>query len=47
VTVAGPAWAFSHLRQGSTLDELATDGSLQVTGSQAARTRFRRVYALA
>ncbi|HEV7762523.1 MAG TPA: helix-turn-helix domain-containing protein [Acidimicrobiales bacterium] len=47
VTVAGPAWAFSRLRQGRTLDELATDGSLQVTGSQAARTRFRRVYALA
>ena len=42
VTVAGPAWAFTRLRQGSTLDELATDGSLQVTGSRAARTRFRR-----
>jgi DNA-binding HxlR family transcriptional regulator len=46
VTVAGPAWAFTRLRQGSTLDELATDGTLRVTGSQAARTRFRRVYAL-
>ena len=47
VSVEGPAWAFTRLRQGRTLDELATDGSLRVTGSKAARTRFRRLYALA
>lgn len=47
VTVEGPAWAFARLRQGATLDELAADGTLHVTGSKAARTRFRRLYALA
>jgi DNA-binding HxlR family transcriptional regulator len=47
VTVEGPAWAFSRLRQGNTLDELAADGTLAVTGSKAARSRFRRVFALA
>jgi DNA-binding HxlR family transcriptional regulator len=47
VSVEGPAWAFTRLRQGRTLDELAADGSLRVTGSKAARTRFRRLYALA
>lgn len=47
VTVEGPAWAFTRLRQGVTLDELAADGTLHVTGSKAAQTRFRRLYALA
>jgi DNA-binding HxlR family transcriptional regulator len=47
VTVEGPAWAFARLRQGATLDDLAADGTLRVAGSTAARTRFRRLYALA
>ena len=47
VTVGGPAWAFTRLRQGRSLDELAAHGSLRVTGSKAARSRFRRLYALA
>jgi DNA-binding HxlR family transcriptional regulator len=47
VTLSGPAWAFARLRQGSTLDDLAGDGTLAVTGSRGARSRFRRVYALA
>lgn len=46
VTVEGPAWAFARLRQGETLDELAADGTLRITGSRAARSRFRRLYAL-
>jgi DNA-binding HxlR family transcriptional regulator len=47
VTLEGPAWAFTRLRQDRTLDELAADGTLRVTGSKAARSRFRRLYALA
>jgi DNA-binding HxlR family transcriptional regulator len=47
VTVEGPAWAFARLRQGDTLDDLSTEGALTVTGSRAARTRFRRIFALA
>jgi DNA-binding HxlR family transcriptional regulator len=47
VVVEGPGWAFARLRQGETLDDLAKDGTLSVTGSNAARTRFRRVFALA
>jgi len=46
VTVEGPAWAFARLRQGESLDVLAADGTLRVTGTKAARTRFRRLYAL-
>ena len=47
VTVEGPGWAFARLRQGDTLDDLARDDTLTVTGSKAARTRFRRIFALA
>jgi hypothetical protein len=47
VTLSGPAWAFARLRQGSTLDDLAGDGTLAVSGSRGSRSRFRRVYALA
>jgi len=47
VIVEGPAWGFARLRQGETLDDLAAAGTLRVTGSKAARTRFRRLYALA
>ena len=42
VTVEGPTWAFARLRQGSSLG----DAPLVVTGSEAARSRFRRIYAL-
>jgi DNA-binding HxlR family transcriptional regulator len=47
VTVEGPAWAFARLRQGETLDDLAADGTLRITGAKAAQRRFRRLYALA
>ena len=47
VTVEGPAWAFARLRQGETLDDLVGDDDLAVTGSRAARTRFRDLFALA
>ena len=47
VTVEGPAWAFARLRQGDTLDTLAADGTLSVQGTKAARSRFRRIFALA
>jgi DNA-binding HxlR family transcriptional regulator len=47
VVVEGPAWAFTRLRQDRTLDDLAADGTLRVTGSKAARGRFRRLFALA
>jgi DNA-binding HxlR family transcriptional regulator len=46
VVVDGPAWAFGRLRQGESLDDLDTDGTLAVTGSKAARSRFRRLFAL-
>ncbi len=47
VTLEGPAWALARLRQDETLDELTGDGRLTVTGSRAARTRFRDLFALA
>lgn len=48
VTLEGPAWALARLRQGETLDELTGDDApLAVTGSRAARTRFRDLFALA
>jgi DNA-binding HxlR family transcriptional regulator len=47
VVLDGPAWAFARLRQGATLDELADEGTLAVTGSKAARSRFRRLFAVA
>ena len=47
VTLEGPAWALARLRQGDTLDALTGDDRLAVTGTKAARTRFRDVFALA
>lgn len=47
VTLEGPAWALARLRQGETLDDLTGDERLAVTGSGAARTRFRDLFALA
>lgn len=46
VTVEGPAWAFARLRQDESLDHLAGDRTLTVTGSRAARSRFRDLFAL-
>ena len=46
VTVEGPAWAFARLRQGESFDDLAGDDALAVSGSKAARTRFRSLFAL-
>jgi DNA-binding HxlR family transcriptional regulator len=47
VVVDGPAWAFARLRQGESLDDLAGDGTFTVTGSKAARSRFRKIFSLA
>lgn len=46
VTVEGPAWAFTRLRQDKTVEDLVHDKVLTVTGSRRAQDRFRKLYAL-
>lgn len=46
LTVEGPAWAFTRLRQDKTFTALTAEKGLTVTGSPAARSRFRKLFAL-
>jgi DNA-binding HxlR family transcriptional regulator len=46
LTLEGPAWAFTRLRQDKSLTDLTTDGTLTLTGPHPARTRFRHLYSL-
>jgi DNA-binding HxlR family transcriptional regulator len=47
ITLEGPAWAFTRLRQDKTLTDLTKAKTLTFTGPADARTRFRKLYALA
>lgn len=46
LTVEGPAWAFTRLRQDRPFTSLTGSNVLKVTGSPAARSRFRKLFAL-